>query len=128
MTKRVCNYRYQHVASVRLLLFVSIHSYYRGQRRIDCRLVMLYKVLSQSQPPIISLQTVGSPDTSTLWYTDRHPHSRTTINTPSFPEQSYIGISSQPAIPQIFNLAHFSNFVCQVVHLSPKVSDSVFIF
>ena len=38
------NYRYPHVASVRLLFFVSIHSYYRDQRSIDCRLVMLYKV------------------------------------------------------------------------------------
>ena len=38
------NYRYPHVASVRLLFFVSIHSYYRNQRRIGCRLVMLYKV------------------------------------------------------------------------------------
>ena len=38
------NYRYPHVASVRLLFFVSIHSYYRDQRRSDCRLVMLYKV------------------------------------------------------------------------------------
>ena len=44
MTKRVCNYQYPHIASVRLLFFVSMHSYYRDQRRIDCRLVMLYKV------------------------------------------------------------------------------------
>ena len=36
------NYRYLQVASVRLLFFVSIHSYYRDQRRSDCRLVMLY--------------------------------------------------------------------------------------
>ena len=53
--------------------------------------------LSQSQPPIISHQTVGSPDTSPLWYTDRYPHSRTTINTLSFPEQSYIRLPSQPS-------------------------------
>ena len=44
--------------------------------------------LSQSQPPIISHQNVGSPDTSALWHTYRYPHSRNTINTPSFPEQS----------------------------------------
>ena len=43
------------------------------QRRVDCRLVML----SQSQPPIISHQNVGSPDKSTLWHTDRYPYSRT---------------------------------------------------
>ena len=53
--------------------------------------------LSQSQPPIIQHQTVGSPETSTIWHTDRNPHLRTTINTPSFPEQSYIGITSQPS-------------------------------
>ena len=29
---------------MRLLFFVFIHNYYRDQRRIDCRLVMLYKV------------------------------------------------------------------------------------
>ena len=75
--------------------------------------------LSQSHPPMISHQTsstwprcwlghktptqtnkhqtAGSPETSTLWHTYRYPHSRTRINTPSFPEQSYIGMPSQPS-------------------------------
>ena len=47
------------------------------QRRIDCRLVMLYKVTydlgcTQSQPPIISHQTVGSPDPFFGKQTDTH--------------------------------------------------------
>ena len=75
--------------------------------------------LSQTQPTIISHQTVGSLDTSTLWHTGRYTHSRTTINTLSFPEQSYIGI---PLLP---TLVQFSNDVCQVVHLSPYVSNFV---
>ena len=53
--------------------------------------------LSQSQPPIISHQTVDSPATFTLCHTDRFPHSRTTINAPSFPEPSYTGMPSQPS-------------------------------
>ena len=66
------NYRYPHVASVRLLFFVSIHSSITEIR--DAATVALScctrspMTLSQSKPPIISHQTVGSPDTSTLAY------------------------------------------------------------
>ena len=124
MTKRVCNYRYPQVASVRLLFFVSIHSYYRDQTHIDCLLpchVVTYDLVTIPASDYLT-PNLGSPDTSTLWHTDRYPHSRTTINTPSFPEQSYIGMPSQPLIPLLPTLAQFSNAVCQVVYLSPLVS------
>ena len=67
--------------------------------------------LSQSQPPIISQQAVGSPDTSTLWHTDRYPYSRITINTLSFPEQAYIGVPSQPSY-HCFLLWHSLLMLC----------------
>ena len=117
------NSQYPHVASVRLS---SLFPYTAITEIRDASTVALCYTrspmnLSQSQPPIVSHQTVGSPDTSTLWHTDRYPHSRTTINTPSFPEQSYIGMPPPPPdfIPLLPTLAQFSNVVCQVVRLSP---------
>ena len=90
-------YRYPHVASVRLLFFVSIHSYYRDQRRSDCRLVMLYKVTYDLVAIPASDYLTPNRRQSRHIHTDRYPHSRTTISTPSFPEQSYIGMPSQPS-------------------------------
>ena len=118
------NYQYPHVASVRLS---SLFQYTAITEIRDASTVALcytrsLMTLSQSQPAIVSHQTVGSPDTSTFWHTDRDPHSRTTINTSSFPEQLYIGMPPSPppaVIPLLPTLAQFSNVVCQVVHLSP---------
>ena len=87
------NYQYPHVAA---LLCLHTQLLQRSAVALSC-CTRSPKTLSQSQPPIISHKTVESPDISTFWHTDRYPHSRTTINTPSFPEQSYIGMPSQPS-------------------------------
>ena len=62
------NYQYPHVASVRLS---SLFPYTAITEIRDASTVALCytrspMTLSQSQPPIVSHQTVGSPDTSTL--------------------------------------------------------------
>ena len=116
------NYRYPHVASVRLLFFVSIHSSITEIR--DAATVALScctrspMTLSQSQPPIISHQTVGSPDTSTLAY--RQIPTLKNYDKYTFFPRTIIHWNALPAfIPLLPTLAQFSNAVCQVVHLSP---------
>ena len=101
------NYQYPHVASVRLSsLFPSTAI---TEIRVASTVALCYTrspmTLSQSQPPIVLHQTVGSPETATLWHTDRYPHSRTTINTPPFPEQSYTG--SPPPPPSLHTTASY---------------------
>ena len=92
------NYQYPHVASVRLSSFVSIHKYYRDQRRVDCRL-MLYKItydlVAIPASDCLTPNRRQSRHIHTQAYR-QNPHSRTTINTPSFPEQSYIGMPPPP--------------------------------
>ena len=116
------NYRYPHVASVRLLFFVSIHSSITEIR--DAATVALScctrspMTLSQSQPPIISHQTVGSLDTSTLAY--RQIPTLKNYDKYTFFPRTIIHWNALPAfIPLLPTLAQFSNAVCQVVHLSP---------
>ena len=115
------NYQYPHVASVRLLFFVSIHSHYRDQRRIDCRL-MLYKV---------TYDLVAIPASDYLTPTrrqSRHIHTLAYRQIPTFKSydkytffpRTIIHWNALPAfIPLLPTLAQFSNVVCQVVHLSP---------
>ena len=116
------NYRYPHVASVRLLFFVSIHSSITEIR--DAATVALScctrspMTLSQSQPPIISHQTVGSPDKSTLAY--RQIPTLKNYDKYTFFPRTILHWNALPAfIPLLPTLAQFSNAVCQVVHLSP---------
>ena len=120
--KRVCNYRCPHVASVRLLFFVSIHSYYRDQRRIDCRLVMLYKV---------TYDLVAIPASNYLTPNrrqSRHIYSLAYRQIPSlknyakytfFPRTIIHWNALSAFIPLLPTVTQFSNAVCQVVHLSP---------
>ena len=131
VTKSVCNYQYPHVALVRLLFFVSIHSYYRDQRRIDCHLVMLYKVTYDLVAIPVSDYLTPNRGQS------RHIHSLAYRQIPTlknhnkytFFPRTIIHWNALPAfIPLLPTLAQFSNAVCQLVHLSPLVSDSVFIF
>ena len=116
------NYRYPQVASVRLLFFVSIHSYYRDQRRSDCRLVMLYKVTYDRVAIPASdylTTTVGSPNISTLAY--RQIPTLKSYDKYTFFPRTIIHWNALPAfIPLLPTLAQFSNAVCQVVHLPPK--------
>ena len=116
------NYRYPHVAWVRLLFFVSIQSSITEIR--DAVTVALScctrspMTLSQSQPPIISHQTVGSPDTSTLAY--RQIPTLKNYDKYTFFPRTIIHWNALPAvIPLLPTLAQFNNAVCQVVHLSP---------
>ena len=115
------NYRYPQVASVRLLFFVSIHSYYRDQRHSDCRLVILYKVTYDRVAIPASdylTSTVGSPDISTLAY--RQIPTLKNYDKYTFFPRTIIHWNALPAfIPLLPTLAQFSNAVCQVVHLSP---------
>ena len=115
-------YRYPHVASVRLLFFVSIHSSITEIR--DAATVALScctrspVTLSLSQPPIISHQTVGSLDTSILAY--RQIPTLKNYDKYTFFPRTIIHWNALPAfIPLLPTLAQFSNAVCQVVHLSP---------
>ena len=74
--------------------------------------------LSQSQPPIISHQTVGSPDTSTLAY--RQIPTLKNYDKYTFFPRTIIHWNALPAfIPLLPILAQFSNAVCQVVHFFP---------
>ena len=115
------NYRYPHVALVRLLFFVSIHSYYRDQRRIDCRLVMLYKVTYDLVAILASDYLTPNRRQS------RHIHTLAYRQVPTlnydkytFFPRSVIHWNALPAfIPLLPNLAQFSKAMCQVVHLSP---------
>ena len=116
------NYRYPHVASVRLLFFVSIHSYYRDQRRIGCRLVMLYKV---------TYDLIAIPASDYLTPNrrqSRHIHTLTYRQIPTlknydkytfFPRTIIHWNALLAFIPLLPTFAQFSNAVCQVVHLSP---------
>ena len=116
------NYGYPHVALVRLLFFVSIHSYYRDQRSIDYRLVMLYKVtydivaipasdyLTPNRRQSRHIHTLAYRQIPTLKNYDKYPFfPRTIIHWNALPS----------FIPLLPTLAQFSNAVCQLVHLSP---------
>ena len=118
------NYRYPHVASVRLLFFVSIQSYYRYmyQSRIDCRLVMLYK---------ITYDIVAIPASDYLTPNrrqSRHIHTLAYRQIPTlknynkytfFPRTIIHWNALSAFIPLLPTLAQCSNAVYQVVHLSP---------
>ena len=108
--------------SVRLLFFVSIHSYYRDQRRIDYRLVVLYKVTYDLVAIPVSyyptpyrrqyrnIYTLAYRQIPTLKNYDKY----------TFFPRTIIHWNALPAfIPLLPTLAQFSNAVCQVVHLSP---------
>ena len=107
------NYQYPHVASVRLLFFVSIHSYYRDQGRIDCR-HMLYKV---------TYDLVAIPASDYLTPNRRqsgHINILANYDKYTFFPRTIIHWNALLAfILLLLTLAQFSNVVCQVVHLSP---------
>ena len=70
------------------------------QRRIDCRLVMMYKVTYELVAIPASYYLTRNRRQSRHIHSlasDRYPHSRITLSTPSFLEQSYIGMPSQPS-------------------------------
>ena len=115
------NYRYPYVTSVRLLFFVSIHSYYRDQRRSDCHLVMLYKVtydlvailasdyLTPNRRQSRHIHTLAYRQIPTLKNYDKY----------TFFPRTIIHWNALPAfIPLLPTLVQFSNAVGQVVHLS----------
>ena len=112
------NYQYPHVASVRMLFFVSIHSYYRDQRRIDCRLTF-YKVT-------YDLVAIPASDYLTSNHRQsRHIHTLAYRQIPTlknydkytFFPRTIIHWNALPAfIPLLPTLAQFSNVVCQVVY------------
>ena len=116
------NYRYPHVASVRLLFFVSIHSYYIDQRRIDCRLVMLYKVTYD----LVAIPASDYPTPNRRQSRNIHILAYRQIPTHKYYDKytffprTIIHWNALPAfIPLLPALAQFSNAVCLVVHLSP---------
>ena len=102
------NYQYPHVASVRLSS-VSIHSYYRDQRRIDCRL-MLYKItydlvaipasdcLTPNRRQSRHIHTLAYRQIPTLKNYDKYT---------SFPEQSYIGMQPPSPPPSLHTTASY---------------------
>ena len=93
-------YQYPHVASMRLLFFVSIHSYYRDQRHIDCRLMLCkvtYDLVAIPDSDYLTPNRRQSRHIHTLAYSQIPTLKNYDKNTPSFPEQSYIGMPSQPS-------------------------------
>ena len=118
------NYQYPHVASVRLS---SLFPYTAITEIRDASTVALCytrspMTLSQSQPPIVSYQIIGSPDTSTLAY--RQIPTLKNYDKYTFFPRTIIHWNAPPPPPPVFipllpTLAQFSNVVCQVVHLSP---------
>ena len=114
------NYRYPHVASVRPLFFVSIHSYYRDQRRIDCRLDMLYKVTYDLVAVPASVYLTPNRRQSRYIHTQAYRQIPTLKNSDkyTFVPRTIIHRNALPAfIPLHSTLAQLSKAVCQVVHL-----------
>ena len=88
------------------------------QRRIDSRVIMLYKVtydLVQSPHPSTSPVILGCQDIHNLFHTDRFPLLKT-ITGSHFSPRSIIHWNALPAhIPVLPTFAQFSSAACQVI-------------